>query len=151
MNENTSDLSKPPSNCPKCDGETELESAGVARCHFCGHVFKTTKAFKKTKIDILKVLDISTGHVTDGQMNKLIPATKRFVHYENEYGSLIIIPSCVQGGDEGDPAEEALLRGELGNEVVNILKYARNVLGCWAVKFDCDASTYPELFPLFEW
>ena len=38
------DLSKPPPNCPYCEGESDWdgrarEGAPIAICHFCGHSF----------------------------------------------------------------------------------------------------------------
>lgn len=37
------DLSKPPENCPICNGETEwyenLNGKWTAVCHFCNHIF----------------------------------------------------------------------------------------------------------------
>ena len=105
----------------------------------------------ESSVDILKVLDISTGHVTSEQMNHLIPNCSMFRHYENEYGSIVVIPPCLNNDAEGEPELEIALRKAVGNEVVNILKWAKDAKGCWAVNFDADAEKYPELFPVFDW
>lgn len=101
-------------------------------------------------VDILKVLDISTGHLTNEQVNKLIPESEMLTSFDTGYGLIVLIPSFLQGDAEGDLDEEVKLRREIGDQPVSIMKWAMSTHDCWAVNFDADANIYRH-FEVFEW
>ena len=72
-----------------------------------------------------------------------------YEHPEN-FGTIVVIPSYLYDGDDGDPESEAALRADWGDEFVDILKVGHS-WGCWAVNFDRDGQDYPDHFPTFDW
>ena len=67
---------------------------------------------------------------------------------DTEYGVIIVIPSILKPDNE-DREEESELRINIGDNIVNILKYAAEK-GCCAVNFDCDCDALP-FFATYDW
>lgn len=101
---------------------------------------------------ILKVLDISTGHLPEHVATSILEECGLPTCYQHPegYGTLVVIPCFLHNDANGDPQEETAMRTALGDECVNILKWASDAHGCWGVNFDRDGEEYEE-FPKFDW
>lgn len=87
---------------------------------------------------IFKVLDISTGHMTEDDNTKLAEGLGRLPVSElNEYGYLVYIGELEENWDH------------MSDAFKNVLLTAR-AHGCEYVRFDADGRAYDEL-PVFDW
>lgn len=100
-----------------------------------------------------KVLNISTAYLPEEVGKWLIGFAGFPTMYDHPdgLGTIVVIPPYLQNDAEGDPEAEAALRADWGDEFVNILKWAKNAAGCWAVNFDGDGDDSYDQFPMFEW
>ena len=104
-----------------------------------------------TKLDIRKVLDISTGHLPQAMCDAVEQDSDLAVYkHPDGFGYIVAIPMYLEKENEYDEQLSTHLRERFGNAFVNILERAL-AEGCWAVNFDRDAYKYEDLFPLFEW
>jgi len=98
--------------------------------------------------EIEHVLVCSTAHMFNSDHIKKIMSMDAVTAFDTEYGVIIVIPSILKPDNE-DREEESELRINIGDNIVNILKYAAEK-GCWAVNFDCDCDALP-FFATYDW
>jgi len=100
---------------------------------------------------LVKVLDISTGHITKKDSMLLTRDDCPATAYEYEYGYFVFV-------DVSDPdLRKMSLKGELkaykkygfSENFLNIFKKA-NKLNCKYIQFDADGTEYSDL-PVVEW
>ena len=92
---------------------------------------------------IVKVLDISTAHITKRDSFFISKATSELIQYEYKEGFFIYVL------EDKEETQEALLKAGYSQAFVDIINRARE-LGCKYVQLDCDGITYDDL-PTFEW
>jgi hypothetical protein len=109
------------------------------------------------ELDIERVLDISTGHLTEEQCNTVVPSCKMLEVLPRDHGFFVIVPWFLAALDSAEDAEckferqrKEQLVEEIGENPARILSFAAEK-GLWGVLFDAAAETYPDLFPLYDW
>lgn len=101
---------------------------------------------------ILKVLDISTKFLPEdvAEMMEGFEGVPTMYEHPEHLGTIVVIPPSLHHDANGDPEEEIVLRRTWGHEMIDILKWAADVHGCWAVNFDRDGDDEYD-FPTFDW
>lgn len=99
------------------------------------------------KIQTNKVLDISTGHITEND-NKLLADEECPVSaYKFIYGFLVNVPHNLENIYE--ETRKAIVITGFSDAFQTIYELARKNK-CDYIMFDCDGITYEDL-PVFEW
>jgi hypothetical protein len=93
---------------------------------------------------IVKMLDISTAHITDSTAVWLtdvgVNGSSPIIVYEKaEYGWLVFVPDM---WDEGRADQTP-------GDLLAVITYAK-AIGCTWVMLDCDGERIPEL-PIYDW
>lgn len=90
---------------------------------------------------IRKVMDLSNGHVTKEEMDRMDGSHPAIRIAPHEYGAVVFLPEVIE--------EDEMSKW---SDLPNLLACVRFALkhGCFMISFDRDAEAIPDL-PKFDW
>lgn len=92
---------------------------------------------------IYNFMDISTGHLTPGDVELLDDETLPFAIVKYEYG-WIVSTSEMMSADLVDEATERLSASGFSREFIELARTS-GARGCWLLRFDADADLEEDL------